>query len=55
MATIDTPSPVEARRVVERIARGYGWISKETREATPQESLDAINRLQEGLGASVKT
>jgi hypothetical protein len=48
-------SSAQALRVVEGIARGYGWISREAPDATPQESLDAINTLQKGLGASVKT
>lgn len=48
-------SPAEARQVVERIARGYGWISNEAREATHLEALDAINILQGELGTSVRT
>jgi hypothetical protein len=54
MSSSNTLTPAEARRVVEGIAKLNGWISREAREATPQESLEAINHLQQGLGSSVR-
>ena len=55
MPTDDTISPAEAQQLVERIARGYGWISQRARDASDQEALEAIEMLQESLGIAVRT
>jgi hypothetical protein len=48
-------SPAEAQEIVEKIAKQYGWISRTAREQSHQEALDAIERLQIGLGAAART
>lgn len=55
MATNDTISSVEAQQLVQKIARGYGWISQRARDASDQEALEAIDMLQESLGIAVRT
>jgi hypothetical protein len=48
-------SPTEAQGIVEKIAKEYGWISRTAREQSHQDALDAIERLQIGLGAAART
>jgi hypothetical protein len=55
MATPPVISPAEAEEIVVRIAKEYGWISRTAREQSHQEALDAIERLQIGLGAAART
>ena len=55
MLTNDIISSAEAQQLVQRIARGYGWISQRARDASDQEALEAIDMLQENLGIAVRT
>jgi hypothetical protein len=55
MSTPPVISPAVARGIVETIAKEYGWISPTAREQSHQEALDAIERLQIGLGAAART
>lgn len=48
-------SPAKAQDIIESIAKEYGWISRTAREQSHQEALDAIERLQIGLGAAART
>jgi threonine synthase len=51
----DIISSAEAQQLVQRIARGYGWISQRARDASDEEALEAIDMLQESLGIAVRT
>ncbi|KAH8587445.1 hypothetical protein B0O99DRAFT_747530 [Bisporella sp. PMI_857] len=56
MSTLSTNniiSSVEAQQLIQRIARGYGWISQRARDASDKEALEAIEMLQENLGIAV--
>lgn len=55
MPTHDIISSAEAQQLVQRIARGYGWISQRARDSSDQEALEAIDVLQESLGIAVRT
>ncbi|RDL30730.1 Uncharacterized protein BP5553_10075 [Venustampulla echinocandica] len=55
MPTYDIISSAEAQQLVQRIARGYGWISQRARDASDQEALEAIDMLQDSLGIAVRT
>ena len=48
-------SLADAQQLVERIARGYGWISQRARDASDEEALEAIKMLQKSLGIAVTT
>lgn len=47
--------PSAAQTIVEKIAKEYGWISRTARAQSHQDALDAIERLQIGLGAAART
>jgi alpha-D-ribose 1-methylphosphonate 5-triphosphate synthase subunit PhnL len=55
MAMPQAISAAEAQKIVEIIAQEYGWISQTAREQSHREALDAIERLQIGLGAAART
>jgi hypothetical protein len=44
-------SPRDAQILIEKIARGYGWLSEDEREKVPEDLLRSLADIQQQTGA----